>query len=233
MNLRTQLILATALTLLAATSPSQAQFIAYENLGTPATAGYSEPNVNRPVFGDSLNLLAGGTVSTVGLSLFNSSSGGNTGSILTGTTLLSFYDNTAPYGGGILALSNPLIGTAILSWDFTAGGGLPAGFYSTATFDLTPLSILVPPHILLTQQFTETTGTSTRNGVVLFSNPTIGTSPSTVYIKSTATAEGLYTFTGNAGQFGYHIELTLVPEPSSLALLGVGAAAMLIFRRRK
>jgi hypothetical protein len=211
----------------------QAQTVVYENLGGSATAGYSEPNSNNPIFGDALGLNQGGHLSFVGLSLFNSTSGGNTGSILTGNMTLNIYNNTVPYAGGSLSASDPLIASVLLTWDFTAGGGLPAGFFSTATFDLTSLNITVPQNIFVTQQFTETSGTSTRNGVVLFSNPTTGSSPANVYINSTATAEGLYTFSNNPNQFGYHIEVQVVPEPTSLALAGLGGFALLIFRRRK
>src|SRR5580765_4882560 len=143
---------------------TQAQTVVYENLGTAATAGYSEPNSNNPIFGDALGLTQGGHLSFVGLSLFNSTSGGNTGSILTGNMTLNIYNNTVPYAGGSLSASDPLIASVLLTWDFTPGGGLPAGFFSTATFDLTSLNITVPQNIFVTQQFTETSGTSTRNG---------------------------------------------------------------------
>jgi hypothetical protein len=212
---------------------AQAQTVVYENLTGSPLAGYSEPNVNSPVFGDALNLTQGGHLGNVGLTLFNSTSGGNTGSILTGTMTLNIYNNTVPYAGGSLAASDPLIASVLLTWDFTAGGGLPAGFYSVGTFDLTPLNINIPQNIFVTQQFTETAGTSTRNGVVLFPDPTIGSSPANVYISSTATPEGLYTFSGNPNQFGYHIEIQVVPEPTALALAGLGASALLVFRRRK
>jgi hypothetical protein len=196
-------------------------------------AGYSEPNANNPVFGDALNLTQGGLLSHVGLSLFNSTSGGNTGPILTGTMTLNIYNNTVPYAGGSLSSSDPLIASVNLTWDFTAGGGLPAGFFSTGTFDLSGLNINIPQNIFVTQQFTETTGTSTRNGVILFPDPTVGSSPANVYINSSATAEGLYTFSGNPNQFGYHIDIQTVPEPTSLAFAGLGAFGLLVSRRRK
>ncbi len=203
--------------------------IVYDNTTTSATAGYSDLNANNPVFGDSLTLTQGGLLNSVAVSLYNSTTGGNTGAILTGTMLISFYDNTVPYSGG--TITDPLLGTATVNWDFTGSGGLPAGFYSTSSFNLSSLNITLPQNILITQAFTETSGTSTRNGFVLVGNPTIGSSPSTVYIQSASTSAGLYTFNGNAGQLYYQV--TVVPEPASWALCLVGLPALLVLRRRQ
>jgi hypothetical protein len=212
---------------------AHAQIVVYENIGTNAAlAGYSEPNTNNPIFGDALNLAQGGHLSNVGLTLFNSTSGGNTGAILSGNMTFNIYDNTVPYAGGSLSASDPLVASVLLTWTFS-GTGLPAGFYSVGTFDLTSLNITVPQDIFVTQQFALTSGTSTRNGVVLFPNPSIGSSPANVYISSSATAEGLYAFANNPNQFGYHIEIATVPEATTLTLAGLGAAALLVFRRRK
>lgn len=208
---------------------SQGQQIVYNSLDQSAIAGYSELNANNPIFGDALTLSQAGHLSFLGLSVYNSSSGGNTGSILAGSMTVNFYDNTVPYSGGSLAGSDPLLGSATFTLNF--GTGLPVGFYSDISIDLTSLNINLPQNIIITQQFTETSGTSTRNGVILFNDPTIGSSPNTVYLSSSATAEGLYTFSGNPGQFGYHVEV--VPEPSSLVLAGLAGATALILRRRK
>ncbi len=211
---------------LAVVASAPAQIVVYDNL-TAATAGYSEANANNPVFGDALNLTQGGTVGIVGLSIYNSTSGGNTGSILAGNVTINIYDNTTPYGGGVLT-SLPLLGSSTETLTF--GAGLNAGFFTTESFDLSSLNITVPQNIFITQQFTETSGTSLRNGAVLFSAPTTGSSPATVYIESSATPEGLYAFASNPNQFGYHVEI--VPEPTTLALAGLAGLAAFALRRR-
>lgn len=201
----------------------------YENLSTAPTAGFGDLNANNPVFGDSLNLTLGGRLSVLGLTLFNPNNADNPGSILTGSMVVKFYDNTVPYLGGVL--NNPLLGSTTLTWDFTGIGGLQPGFYAPNSYDLTSLNITLPQHILVTQQFTQTSGTSIRNGAALLSDPTTGISPNNVYLKTSAIAEGLYTVSGNPGQFGFHIEI--VPEPASFALAGLGAVALLVLGRRK
>jgi hypothetical protein len=222
-----RILLATGLlSFFAASCP--ASVLVYDNLSTAATAGYSQLNSASPVFGDSLNLSQGGVLFSIGLNLFNSSSGGNTGAILAGDMAVNFYDNTIAYTGG--ALSLPLLGTTTVHWDLTGSGGLSAGFYTSQTFDISSLNITLPQNILVTQQFTQTAGTSLRNGVVLYSDAVIGSSPNTVYIKSATTPEGLTTFAGNPNQFGYAITVTAIPEPTPFAaaalLLGFGAWRM-------
>ena len=218
----------TAVAGLAAAHAAQAGIV-YNNLavGTATIAGYTEPNTNNPIYGDQLNMTSGGTLSTVGFTIFNSSTG-NTGAILTGSVVLKFYDNTTPYAGG--AITNPLLGTTTVTVNF--GAGLNAGFFSTVTTnDLSALNILLTQNILITQQFTQLTGTSNNNGVVLKGDPTVGTSPNNVYISSSATASNSYTFGGTAAnsQFGYTI--TTTPAPGAAGLAGI--AGLVALRRRR
>jgi hypothetical protein len=208
---------------------AKAQTVVYENLSTAPTAGFGDLNANNPILGDSLNLAQGGRLSVLGLTLFNPNNVDNPGSIITGSMVVNFYDNTVPYAGG--ALNNPLIGTATVTWDFTGLGGLHPGFYSPNFYDLTALNINLPQHILITQQFTESSGTSIRNGAALLSNPTTGSSPSSVYLSTSAIPQGLYNVSANPGQFGFHIEV--VPEPGTFTFASLGASALLIARRRK
>lgn len=224
MKANTKLSSVAAAMLLAGTA-SQAQTIVYDNLSTTPTLGYGEANANNLILGDSLNLTQGGMLSIFGATVYNSTSGGNTGLIQMGTMYVSFYDNTVPYSSG--ALTNPLLGSAALNWDFTGGGGLPPGYYTTATFDLSSLNIALPQNILVTQEFVETSGNSTVNGGALLSNPVVGSSPNTFYLNSSATPEGLRTIAGNPGQFGYQIQVTPigpVANPQSISLVENSAA---------
>lgn len=209
---------------------AQAQILAYDNLSTAPTRGFGDLNANNLIIGDSLNLTQGGHLSALGLTLFNPSDIDNLGTVLfTGTMVVKFYDNTVPYTSGVL--NNPLLGTATLNWDFTPIGGLHPGQFSPNYYNLTSLNINLPQHILITQQFTETLGTSIRNGAALYGNPTIGSSPDNIYIKASDISEGLYPVFGFAAQFGYQIQV--VPEPGTFALVGLAASSLLIVRRRK
>jgi len=209
---------------------AKAQILVYDNLSTRATRGFGDLNANNLILGDSLNLAQGGQLSVLGLSLFNPNDLDNLGTVLNaGTMVVKFYDNTVPYASGVL--NNPLLGTATLTWDFTGLGGLHPGQASSNFYDLTSLNINLPQHILVTQQFTQTSGTSIRNGAALFGNPTTGSSPDNIYIKASDISEGLYPINGVLAQFGYNIQV--VPEPGTFALAGLAISALLIVRRRK
>lgn len=206
MNLTRKLYLV-ALCSLAATALCQAQVTNYDTVDTAAIAGYSESNANNPIFGDAITLSSGGgTLDFIAFTLFNSSSGGNTGSITKGLMNVFIYDNTIPYDG-TTPINNPVVWSGQLQWDFTSGGGLPAGFYTIGYWTFGAAGPVLPQNILITQQFGLTQGTSTRNGIVLFQDSPMGSSPNYVYLNSSATPEGFYSFNGSAAnsQIGYMI----------------------------
>jgi hypothetical protein len=227
---RSKLWLIALLSALCMVLAAKAQNLVYDNLSTAPTRGFGDLNANNLIIGDSLNLTQGGHLSALGLTLFNPNDVDNLGTVLfTGTMVVKFYDNTVPYVGGVL--NNPLLGSATLTWDFTGFGGLHPGQFSPNYYNLTSLNIILPQHILITQQFTETSGTSIRNGAALYGNPTIGSSPDNIYIKASDINEGLYPVGGFAAQFGYQIQI--VPEPTALAIASLGASGLLVFRRRR
>jgi len=197
--------------------------IVYDNLETTPAASYSTANTNNPIFGDALNLTEGGRLTTFGCSLFNPPSIINPGVISNGTMVVNFYDNTIAYSGG--PISGSLLGTATLTWDFTGSGGLPPGYYATNTFDLSSLNINLTRNILVTQQFTEIAGTSTHSGVILMSDPIVGSSPTNFYIKADFLAEGLYT--SGSGQIAYQIAVNPSPAAAIVALTVIGGGLQL------
>lgn len=210
-----------------ATVPASAQ-VAYSNFGTNLQSGVGDANDPRPIIGDSLTLAKGGTLSTFGCAVSNMPYPGNAGSVLAGTMVVKFYDNTIPYVAGDLSLQ-PLLGSATLNWDFTGLGGMPVGTYFPQQFDMSSFNITLPTEVLVTQQFTMTAGTSTRQGSVFLSAPTVGSSSNKVYMKSASVPEGLYNSPPSGAQVAYHIEV--VPAPGAATLLGV--AGLLAARRRR
>src|SRR5438132_7308374 len=133
-----------AIALSAANARAQTVFNVYDNTGngsgSTVIAGYSEPAINSPFFGDALNLNRAGTLQTFGASVFNSTGGGNTSPILTATDTITIYDNTVPYSGG--TLSNPVIATFNVSLNFPTG--LNPGFFTIYQSNVASMNIFVP-----------------------------------------------------------------------------------------
>ena len=187
---------------------------AYDSLNRTALAGTGQSNTLNAVWGDRLLLAEAGVLKSFGLTLFNDSTLSQTGRILSATAVVKFYDNTIPYGGAGTTLTNPLLGTTTITWNFNSPG-LAAGSYSPKTVDLSSLNIVLPKNILVMQQVTNVVGTSTRNGVVLMSDSLVGSSPNDFYVKSDNTSEGLYVVAGNAsnGQLGYFVSVSSPAAP--------------------
>jgi hypothetical protein len=221
------------LTALCTSGSLRAQVVVYDtNSSITIASTSSEPFANNPVFGDSLVLLQGGLLKSVAFSIFN----GSSGTILTGTATIRIYDNTTPYSSGNLAATHPLLATLPSNVDFTTlqfmglPPGLPPAFVAGEIVDASALNVTVPQNILITEEFVETSGTSTAWGTVYKNNSAVGSSPTTVYRKSTATAEGLYT--GSTGQYAFEVTLA-VPEPGTIALCGFALGCGWLTRRRR
>lgn len=206
-------------------SVAQAQTIVlYDNTSSPTNAGFSSTNLSR-VYGDVVNLSQTGVLDRLTLSLFNSSSS-NTGSILAGTFSVNIY-NAAGYTGGA-ASAQPLLGS--FSGNVNFGTGLAAGFFTTVQFTgLASQNINLTSSILITQSFSQTSGTSVRYGVVSANPPSVGSSANTFYQGGPGVTEGLFTSGTTPVNLIYRVEA--VPEPATMTALGLGVAAML--RRRK
>lgn len=146
-------------------------------------------------------------------------------------------------------------------WDNTGAGGGPGNFIAGFTFNAIPFAansgssfffhptgVNVPSGtfwIGLTfdnnSGATGATDVQLNNlGMALFNPPTVGTSADTLFSTTAAgdflvnnPAGSQFNFSGNPPANAFFGITVLVPEPSSFALAGLGAAALMIFRRRK
>lgn len=222
-------------------SAQESDQIVFNNITSTAITGFTRAKTENPTYGAALTLGAnpianGGParkLQELYFSIFNSTTGGNTGVITGGTITFNIYDNTTPYAG-TGAITNPLVGTvsAVLNYSAPADQ-LPAGFYLTdGLIGLNSLNILLPDNVIVTQTFAPSvTSTSTRNGYVSFAPDLVGSSDNTVFISSTALAAGYY----NLGTSPNFVDATpgfalVVPEPVSLSSLALGG---LVLRRRR
>lgn len=192
----------------------------YSNIGSAANAATSSSNLTTR-WGDRLNMTGSGVLQEFSLAVFNSTSGGNTGSILTYLVDVQFYRQS----------DSSLIGG--FSGNINFGTGLNAGFFSTVTFtDLAGLGIdLDTADIFVTQQRLSHTGTSNRMGVASLSPITIGSSPVDFYRDDpSAPPAGFYVFSGGTvpADLAYQV---VVPAPAAASLLGFGG--LLAARRRR
>jgi hypothetical protein len=208
---------------------SRAATIAYDTTGGTAAAGISSTDLTG-LYGDRVTLTQTGILDTFRFSFFNSATG-NTGSVIAGTTTLTFYDATAYSGSGALPAA---IGSFTHNSNF--GSGLSAGsFTDISVTGLSTLNIVLPQNVLVTQRFTQTSGTSTRYGTVINNTaPSVGSSGNTIFISNSANPAGYYpvgAFTN--ANLRYQIGIVPVPEPAGLAAVGVLAVAAGALGRRR
>lgn len=222
-------------------SSQESDVVVFNNVTSTAVTGFTRAKTENPTYGAALTLapnpIANGgparKLQELYFSIFNSTTGGNTGVITGGTITFNIYDNTTPYSGSG-AITNPLVGTVSAVLDYSAPADqLPAGFYLTdGLIGLNSLNILMPDNVLVTQTFApSSTSTSTRNGYVSFAPDLVGSSGTTVYIQSSVLAAGYY----NLGTSPNFVDATpgfalVVPEPTSIAALSLGG---LVLRRRR
>ena len=194
------------------------------NFTTSGSAGFGAGATSTTdlatIYGDRLTMVnaAGSTLDTFKFAVFCSSS--STGNLTSATETIRFYraaDST--YIGG-----------------FTVNiGAITKGFYSVFTVNsLSTLGINFDTNeVLVTQQLSSVVGAN-RMGTV-FSNasntPALGSTNAGLYISNASNAAGYYTFTGYPNFSSGVYQVSTVPAPGALALLGV--AGILGGRRRR
>lgn len=215
----------------AAVSANAQALIVYDNMAAPSAVSAATSNaLTSTTWGDQVTLAQGGVLDTFGFAIFNSTSGGNTGNLLTANVEIRFYDLTGgAYASG--ANTKPLIGGFNGTVNF--GTGLNAGFYSTINFtNLASLGVTLPQNVLITQRVASFTGTTNRLGVVTFTTDNVGSSIGNSFYRKDATTEGLVAFGApTSNRIAYSVGL--VPEPASMAALGLGVAALARRRAKK
>lgn len=171
-------------------------------------------------YGDQANMVgaAGSTLDSLKFALFCSGSSAN--ALTSATVTLRFYrQSNSSYIGGLSV----------------SVGSLGKGFYSVYTVNsLASLGInFDTDNILVTQQLSNVVG-ATRMGTV-FSNasntPALGSTNAGLYMSNSTTTAGFYTFTGFSSFSSGAYQMSTVPAPGALALLGV--ASLVSTRRRR
>lgn len=195
--------------------------VTYYDNTTTITASYSRPVVAGvgSEIGDELLMTNTETVylDSVGFSILNPST--SAGPITTCSITVRFYNydllgDTFIYAGG-------------LTWD-AVQLDLPLGYYQT--FDVADLYDALNPialsnDVLATMQLTNITGGATRAGQMVANPPTVGASDDYFFRDGQL---GWWFGGTPVANFYWHIDG--VPEPMTLALLAVGALALI--RRR-
>ena len=201
--------------------------------------------------GDGYNLAAG-TTSITGFDLYPVNVSGTS---FTGLKLNIFVWGTVNTSGTVNS-ATPAFGNLLASYSFTATGNFATGFYfpfESATPGVTP-GVLLPTALAVpsTQIGVSFNYQGTTDGInyssfqnltsIISSNaPTTGSEVFNGYYRNAGTpteTDGNFTSSlralGGLGNFqSLALRIYTVPEPTSVALVGLGAAALVIFRRRK
>ena len=207
--------LAVAMATLAGVSSKGADIIAYDN-----TASYQGVVTSRGTreIGDEVNLGAASTLTSL---QFEYHYAGATGEA---QGILRIYDMKAGGDPGALLLQSSAF-------------SLQNGFHSGS---VTGLSLDVAAKILYTVEFTGnvTEGGANNAGLLFYSGAPVGDvaggSTDDHWENNGTASSPIWVLADNAGvvdNFGARV--TVVPEPGTIALLGLGAAALVAVRRRK
>lgn len=191
----------------------------YKNSAATPIGAFSSTSLTS-VWGDRVTTTGTGILDEMDFTIYNSSS--SAGTLLTASFGLNIFNGTtlAPIGG---------FNTTTVS--FGAGLGLNAFSVITVT-GLSALNInLNTTDLILTQTVLAKTGAANRLGIVFMDPPSVGSSTNTFYANSATVGPAGFYNVGNPAinaNPGYRVN---IPEPGTLALLGMGVPFVL--RRRK
>jgi len=182
----------------------------YDNTTAPALFAVSSTDL-ASIWGDELFTTGVGTLEENAFTIFNS--GSSAGPLLTATVTVTFFN----------AVTAAVLGGYNTNVNF--GAGLPAGFFSIITVTgLSPLLIdLNVADIVVTQQVTAATGTANRLGIVSMSPPTVGSSPTSMFISSSTIGGGVagfYTFQNGPADPGYRVAVNGSVTPTRTSSWG-------------
>lgn len=206
----------------------------------------STPNT---FMGDAYNLLPG-TTSITGFDIYPAN--------LSGTAYVGIKINIFVWGSvnmGTVNATTPAFGNLLGSYTLTSSGSFSSGFYFP--FEGSPVGVnpgitlgsplsIPSTTIGITFNYQGTTDGVTYNNVNSLTSligfgtpPTVGSQVFSGYYRNAASeSNGNFTSTlrtlGNANEsLALRVYGNVVPEPRSFAFVGLGSAALLIFRRRK
>lgn len=226
MTKTTSLTLALAATALGALSV-KADAIAYDNTTTAQKNGgdliYSSASApGNKEFGDEINLLGGAnTVTRFQFEYLYTGSAGDGGN-----GILRFYDMT-PAGqgftvGSLLLQSTPF---ALANGALDATGGYQG--------DTGTISVAVPGRFVWSVEFNPASGATA--GLLDYTGAGVGNGPGQSadnhWEKNTAGAWTLYDYA--LGVDNFNARVTVVPEPGTMALIGMGSVGLLALARRR
>jgi hypothetical protein len=206
---------------------AKADAIAYDNTATAQKNGgdliYSSPSApGNKEFGDEINLLGG--ANTVTRFQFEYLYTGTAGDGATG--VLRFYD-MAPAGAGFT------VGNLLLqSTPFALANGSPdaTGGYQG---DTGAISVAVPGRFVWSVELNPAAGAT--GGLLLYNGAGVGNGPGESadnhWEKSLAGTWTLYNYA--LGVDNFNARVTVVPEPGTMALIGLGSFGMLALARRR
>jgi hypothetical protein len=201
--------------------------------------------------GDGYNLAAGTTAIT-GFDIYPVN--------VSGTSFTGLKINIFVWGSvntsGTVNSTTPAFGNLLATYTLTSAGNFATGFYfpfESATPGITPgITLATPLSVPSTQIGISFNYQGTTDGInyssfqnltsIISSNaPTTGSEVFNGYYRNAGTpteTDGNFTSSlralGGLGSFqSLALRIYAVPEPTSFALAGLGAAALVIFRRRK